>query len=93
MRSAEEMTDEQIEALVAKTAEATAERVIKQTLLSFGIDASDPLEMQADMRHLRNWRESVNAVKRQGMMTSVIVVISGVLGLIWMAINNPPPGP
>lgn len=93
MRSKDEMTDEQIEALVAKTAEETAQRVIKQTLLSFGIDASDPLEMQADMQHLRNWRTSVNAVKRQGMLSAMGIIVAGVLGLIWMAVNNPPPGP
>lgn len=87
------MNDAEIAALVERTAEETAQRVIKQTLLSFGIDASEPLEMQADMQHLRNWRNSVNAIKRQGLLTSIAIVVAGVLGLIWMAVNNHPPAP
>ena len=37
------MTDDQIAALVAKTAEETAKRVVAQTFLSLGIDANSPL--------------------------------------------------
>ena len=87
------MTDEQIEALVKRTAEETARQVMGQTLLALGIDTSNPLAIQADMQHLRSWRESIATVKRQGILSAVGILTAGLLGLIWMAIKSGPPGP
>ena len=84
------MTDDQIAALVAKTAEETAKRVVAQTFLSLGIDANSPMEMQADMQHLRNWRTATATVKRQGMLSAVGIIVIGVLGLIWNALTHTP---
>ena len=58
MQEQDEMTDEQIAALVKKTAEETAHAVVKQTFITLGIDLSDPLEVQADMQHLRSLRRA-----------------------------------
>lgn len=82
------MTDEQISALVKKTAEETAQQVVERTFLTLGIDASNPMEMQADMQHLRAWRNSVATVKRQGLVSAVGIIVIGVLGLIWRATAN-----
>jgi hypothetical protein len=89
------MTDEQIEALVKKTAEETAHQVMRQTLLVLGVDTTDPLAFQADMQHLRAWRESIATVKRQGLLTAIVIIVAGVLGLIWTAVKagSPPPTP
>ncbi len=77
------MTDDEIKRVVAQT--------VAETLLKLGIDAEDPLEFQADMQHLRQWRQSVATVKRQGLMTAVGILTAGVLGLIWMAIKGGQP--
>lgn len=61
---------------------------VAETLLKLGIDASDPIELQKDMQHLRQWRESVATVKRQGLMAAVGVITVGVLGLIWAALKG-----
>lgn len=89
------MTDEEITALVKKTAEETAHQVMRQTLLVMGVDTSNPLAFQADMQHLRAWRESIATVKRQGLLTAVGIIVAGVLGLIWTAVKagSPPPTP
>lgn len=84
------MTDDQIATLVHKTAEETARRVVAQTFISLGIDAGNPMEMQADMQHLRAWRNSVATVKRQGLMSAVGIIILGLLGMVWSAISNAP---
>ena len=89
------MTDEEITALVKKTAEETAHQVMRQTLLVMGVDTSNPLAFQADMQHLRAWRESIATVKRQGLLSAVGIIVAGVLGLIWTAVKagSPPPTP
>lgn len=62
---------------------------VAETLLKLGIDASDPVELQKDMAHLREWRESVGTIKRQGIVTAVGVLTIGILGLIWAAFKTP----
>lgn len=61
---------------------------VKETLVSLGIPADDPLEVQRDMQHLRAWRESVATVKRQGLMTAIGILTAGILGAIWMAFKG-----
>jgi hypothetical protein len=76
------MTEHELKKIVA---EAVAE-----TLLQLGIDASDPVEMQKDMAHLRSWRESVATVKQQGLITAIGVITVGMLGLIWLGLKGSP---
>lgn len=75
-----EMNEADIKRIVSETVDAT--------LLKLGIDATDPLEFQADMQHLRAWRQSVNTVKRQSLMTAIGVLTTGILGLIYMAFTR-----
>jgi hypothetical protein len=76
------VTEHELKKIVA---EAVAE-----TLLQLGIDASDPVEMQKDMAHLRSWRESVATVKQQSLVTAVGIVVAGILGLLWLAFKGSP---
>jgi hypothetical protein len=78
------MNDAEIEAVVGKA--------VSQTLLKLGIDVDNPLEFQADMQHLRNWRQSVDTVKKQSLMTAIAILTAGVLGLVWMAVRGPSGG-
>jgi hypothetical protein len=74
------MTEAEIRKVVAET--------VAETLLKLGIDASDPIELQRDMQHLRQWRESIATVKKQGIITAVGIIIAGVLGLIWISVKG-----
>lgn len=74
------MTDAELKKIVSETVDAT--------LLKLGIDATDPLEFQADMQHLRAWRQSANTVKRQSLMTAIGILTTGILGLIYMAFTR-----
>ncbi|MEL4071729.1 hypothetical protein WKW50_16415 [Ochrobactrum sp. GPK 3] len=82
------MSEDEVRDLVKSTAEQTARETVRQTLLTLGVNSDDPIEMQADFRHLREWRKSVATVKRQGMITATIVVASGLLGLIWQTLST-----
>lgn len=77
------MNEQEIRKIVA---EAVAE-----TLTHLGIEASEPLEVQKDMQHLREWRESIDTVKRQSLITAIGILLAGVLGLVWMAVKGGPP--
>lgn len=74
------MTEAEIKRIVSDT--------VHETLLTLGIDTKDPLELQADMQHLRAWRESIKTVKRQSLITAVGIVTTGILGLIYMAFGR-----
>lgn len=72
--------------------EADVKRVVAetvtQTLLTLGVDTNDPVELQKDLAHLRAWRESMETVRRQSLITAIGVITAGVLGLIWLAIKG-----
>ena len=74
------MNEEEIRRIVAQS--------VTETLMRLGIEADDPIEVQKDMQHLRAWRESVNTVKRQSFVTATVVIITGALGLLWLAIKG-----
>jgi hypothetical protein len=79
------MSPEEIDAIVSKSVTAT--------LLSLGIDISDPKEIketQLDFQHLRAWRESTEAVKRKALLTAVGFLVAGALG--WVALTLKWPG-
>ena len=81
------MTPEEIDA-IATTA---AERAVKSTLLSLGINIETPAEIldaQLDFQHLRAWRESTEAVKRKALLTAVTVVVTGAIGYLVLAFRS-----
>lgn len=81
------MTPDEIDS-IATTA---AERAVKSTLLSLGINIETPeaiVEAQLDFQHLRAWRESTEAVKRKALLTAVTVVITGALGYLVLALRS-----
>ena len=81
-------TDDEIRAIVKASAEAAAQATVEQMFIKLGVDISKPTEVQADFKHLRDWRQSVEAVKRQGVLTAVGAITLGLLGLIWLALQN-----
>ena len=74
------MTDDEIRKIVSVT--------VSETLLKMGVNTDDPIEAQKDFQHLRSWRQSTEAVKRQSMLAAIGVVTAGMLALIWGIIRN-----
>lgn len=52
-----------------------------------GLDTSDLMAQQADFRHLRRWRLIVEGGGMKAVTTAVFVVVTGLLGLIWVSIS------
>lgn len=61
---------------------------VQETLVSIGIDAADPIEMQKDFQHLREWRMTTDSVKRKGIMTIVGILVAGGCAALWMGFKN-----
>jgi len=70
------MSNEEIEAIVAKA--------VTETLEKLGIEPSDHKEMQADFNHLRRWRKSVEQAQSYTFKAVVTTIAAGVMGAIWL---------
>lgn len=79
-RHAEEKTE--------SIAERAAAKAIDGFFLRLGVDTSDPIEMQKDFAHLRAWRESVELVKKRGMIAATTVIVTGGLAMLWAGISH-----
>lgn len=77
------LTDEELKSLVKST--------VHETMITLGINASDPIEMQKDFQHLRDWRMTTNAVKRHGLKTIIATLIAGICALVWLAVTGDKP--
>ena len=83
------MTDDEIRDM----ARTVAREVVHEMMLTMGVDASKPaglIEMQKDFQSLREWRNSMDAIRRHGLLTAIGVVVVGILGLIWMSFGKQP---
>ena len=82
------MNEHEIRAIVDDVAKKAAKEAVKEIFLTLGIRTDDALEVQADMQHLREWRQAGQTIKKQGIVTAVGIITAGVLGLIWLAIKG-----
>lgn len=69
-------------------AKAAATQAVDEAFRRFGLDVSDWQEVQKDMAFIRDWRESSEAIKRQGAIALVIAVLVGLAGLVWAALKG-----
>ncbi len=69
-------------------AKAAATEAVHEAFQRLGVDIDDWTEVQRDMAFIRSWRESSEAVKRQGLLTAIGIVVAGVLGLVWLALSK-----
>lgn len=74
------LTPEEVSHMVAEA--------VRQTLLQMGIDTSNPLAMQRDFQHLRQWRESGEDLKRKGTVVLLGIFFSGLVSLILLGLKE-----
>jgi hypothetical protein len=92
------LQDEDIRAVVLETlaeqqrlhrdeVDAIALKAVATTLMSFGLDDDDRKELRADLQHLRRWRRSVEQVQSYTFKAVISVIVTGVLGAIWLGLK------
>jgi hypothetical protein len=74
------LTEEEIKLVVRAT--------VAETLVTLGIEHQSPLEMQKDFQHLREWRETTEAMKSKGMIAAASFVVVAFLGATWIGIKH-----
>lgn len=89
-RSAEEAANQAAEKIAMTRSELNdvVASAVKQTLLQLGVDTSDPIAMQRDFQHLRQWRESGEDLKRKGMLVVLGIFLSGLGTLILLGFSE-----
>ena len=73
------MTESEVRQLITTT--------VHDTLTILGIEHKEPLEMQKDFQHLREWRQSSDAIKRKGVMTLVGIAVAAICGAIMVGVK------
>lgn len=76
------------EYLTKEDAEDLVKRTVKETLISMGVDTSDPLEMQRDFQTLREFRCTLTAMRSKGLLTFVAIFIAGLISLVILGIKH-----
>jgi len=61
---------------------------VKETLLLLGLDITDPLSLQRDFQHLREWRESTERLRANGIIAVIGVVVVGGCTALWLGIKQ-----
>jgi hypothetical protein len=61
---------------------------VKKTLINFGIDTSDPIEMQKDFAYLRAWRLGADEVKTKGVLAILGMMLVGMVGALWVGFKS-----
>jgi hypothetical protein len=71
----------------AEHIDETVLKTVSAILTSFGIEEDERKELKADFAHLRKWRKSVETVERVGWTAAVTVIVTGILGALWLGVK------
>lgn len=64
------------------------EEAVEDAFTKMGLDTSQPLEMQRDFQHLRDWRLATNSLRDKGMLTILVTLITGGAAALWLGIRT-----
>lgn len=57
---------------------------VRETLTSLGIDVTHPIETQADLAYLREFRTTTKAMLRKALLAAVGGLVTGGLACFWL---------
>ena len=88
------MTRDEIEDLAENAAEKAAEKAMGKFLLALGLDTTDGagvLRAQALMLHLANQYDACQTVKRHGLKTAVVTIVTALAAYALLFVGLPRP--
>jgi hypothetical protein len=66
----------------------SVKQAVEETFIRLGVSVSDPIEMQKDFQHLRDWRLTTASVKTKAMLAATGLLASGLVAAAWMGIQR-----
>jgi hypothetical protein len=69
------------------TSKRAAEAAVLETLTKLGIDHTDPLEMQADFRWVRDFRRSSTDLRSKSILILLGILITGSVAAFWIGLK------
>jgi len=61
---------------------------VHDTLVTLGVEHTDPIEMQKDFAHLRDLRTSSDSIKSKATTTLIGTFVLGIVGLLSVALKD-----
>lgn len=74
------MTPDELREMIRET--------VRETFLTLGVKVDDPIEVQKDFQHLREWRQTTDSIKSKGLLTMVGVMLSGIAAAVWLGVKQ-----
>lgn len=74
------MTQQELKELVSEA--------VTETLTKLGVDVTNPVEMQRDFQHLREWRNTTSSLKRHGLITLIGIFLAGAVAAMWLGFQS-----
>jgi hypothetical protein len=74
--------------LTEKDIEHIVEKTIETTLIKMGVEVNNPLEMQKDLQHLRDWRRATGTIRVKGFLFVAGIIVTGALAALWVGIKH-----
>lgn len=77
---------------VIQITEETLRNIIQESvgeaMTRLGVGWEDPLEMQKDFNHLREWRQTTDVMKRRSITAFFVTLFSGIAAACWLGIKT-----
>ena len=64
------------------------EQAVHDAFVRMGVEANNPLEMQRDFQHLREWRVATTALRAKGLLVTLTIIMSGTIGALWLGFRD-----
>lgn len=68
--------------------ERIVDQAVKQTFIDLGIAHDDPIEMQKDFQHLREWRLAGEAIRRRAVLSLLGIFLAGIAAALWLGFKQ-----
>ena len=63
-------------------------QAVTETLITLGIDAANPIEVQKDMAHLRASRKGSETTRILAKKAAVPIIVAGLIAAVWAGFSD-----
>ncbi len=74
------LTESQLKELIHDT--------VNETLTKLGVEVEHPINMQADFRAIREWREASTLIRKKGLATFIGILVTGLCAMLWLGLKD-----